>query len=206
MDTNHDESTESNPPKDFGGTPEYLADTQGPPADTAGYPEKETEHGAHDDAVNEPETEWHLDLDIYLEPREVADRKLVANNWAIAHDGKEGWAYNRKTGKLDYIKGEPQWDVVARDPYEPRDEPGLTDLPAEGGLPSHVAAETVTGEAGLSDLRERRRVQIGLKLSRDQAAELEQAAELFGLKRTAMARLLVVRGAREIVAKAERDS
>jgi hypothetical protein len=38
-----------------------------------------------------------------------------------------------------------------------------------------------------------------------EADELEEAAELFGVKRTTLARLLVVRGAREILARA-RDS
>jgi hypothetical protein len=80
-----------------------------------------------------------------------------------------------------------------------RDEPGLTDLPAHGGLP-----DPAPGDGELVDRAEgmRKRVQIGLKLSLEQAEELEEAAEMFGVSRTTLARMLVVRGAREIVGRA----
>jgi hypothetical protein len=84
-----------------------------------------------------------------------------------------------------------------------RDEPGLTDLPANGGLPDPAPSPgTIRRHAAES---ERKRVQIGLKLSRLEADDLDEAAELFGVRRTTLARLLVVRGAREILARA-RDS
>jgi hypothetical protein len=44
---------------------------------------------------------------------------------------------------------------------------------------------------------------MGLKLAPAQAADLDRAAELFGVSRTTLARMLVMRGAREIVARAK---
>jgi hypothetical protein len=119
----------------------------------------------------------------------------------IAHDGKAGWAVERDTGRAIWLSGTPQYEVMSRSPRAVRDEPGLTDLPAHGGLPDPApgAAEL---EREASDAK-RKRVQIGLKLSLPQADELEEAAHRYGVSRTTLARMLVVRGAREILDRAK---
>jgi hypothetical protein len=94
-----------------------------------------------------------------------------------------------------------QWDVLERHPGAPRDEPGLTDVPRFGGLPEQVVDDAEL--RGAAAEAQRKRVQIGLKLSHEQADELDDAAERFGVSRTTLARLLVVRGAREIVERAK---
>ena len=165
--------------------------TQGYPPDTRGYPDEDLE----DSRETAGEEAWELDLERFLEPREAA--KLIASDQPVAHEGKAGWAVERSTQRAVWISGETQWDVIAREPGTPRDEPGLTDLPAHGGFgeaaPAEGAIRRHVAEAS------RKRVQLGLKLSRSQAAELDAAAELFGVPRTTLARMLVVRGAREIV-------
>lgn len=181
--------TEQASPNDEAGTPGY-------PVDTPGYPVPETEAAvpAPSDAGGD---RFHLKR--FLEPREAA--KLVLSDQPIAHEGKAGWAVERATGRAVWLSGERQYDVMARSPGAVRDEPGLSDVPAHGGLPSPAPADTEL-ERDTSGSR-RKRVQIGLKLSFEQADELEEAAELFGVSRTTLARLLVVRGAREIVDRAK---
>jgi len=148
--------------------------------------------------------EWIFDYERFMDPREVAKQRLLTADQPIAHDGKGGWAVDRSTGTAEWMGGEMQWDVMMREPYSKRDEPGLVDVPEHGGLPSPAPPD---GEiARMSDNEARRRVQIGLKLSLDQADELGRAAELFGVTRTTLARLLVVRGAREIVGRAPDSS
>jgi hypothetical protein len=165
----------------------------GYPADTRGYPDRESEDLF---ATDEP---WELDLERFLEPREAA--RMISSDQPIAHEGKAGWAVERSTQRAIWIGGATQWDVLGREPGAPRDEPGLTDLPADGGFGSPAPApETIRRHASEVD---RKRVQVGLKLSLAQAAELDEAAELFGATRTTLARILVVRGAREIVARAK---
>ena len=174
----------------------------GYPVDTPGYPNENLEGlhdpGAEGESADEDYAESHpIDLERFLEPREAA--KLMAPDQPVAHDGKAGWAVERTSGRAIWISGTPQYDVMGRLPGVPRDEPGLTDFPEHGGLPMPAPpAAELKSEAR----RERRkRVQIGLKLSFDQAEELEAAAELFGVTRTTLARLLVVRGAREILGR-----
>ena len=157
----------------------------GYPTDTPGYP---------DSASTDP-LPREFDAERFLSPREAL--KLIPPDQPVAHDGKAGWGVERATGRAIWISGAPQYDVLNRMPGVLRDEPGLTDFPAHGGLPAPAPAD---GELRSEADRERRkRVQIGLKLSFDQAEDLEAAAELFGVTRTTMARLLVVRGAREIL-------
>ncbi|CAN5220087.1 hypothetical protein BH24ACT23_BH24ACT23_09950 [soil metagenome] len=161
-------------------------------ADTGGYPILDSEGVV----PGSPEA-WELDLECFQDPREVVRLRLFTSDQPIAHDGKAGWAVERETGKAVWIDGEPQLEVMTRSPGAPRDEPGLTDLPAHGGLPE--PADTRELAAPLSDADDRRRVQIGLKLTLAQGRELDAAAEVFGVRRTTLARLLVVRGVREIL-------
>jgi hypothetical protein len=180
--------------------------THGYPADTPGYPEDKPEEdhpsgsgppAAAADLDVDPATAEQLDLERFLHPREAA--RLIASDQPIAHEGKAGWAVERSTQRAIWIGGITQWDVLERRPGAPRDEPGLTDLPEHGGLPEPAPADEELAR-GVSESR-RKRVQIGLKLTYEQADELDDAAELFGVSRTTLARLLVVRGAREIVAR-----
>lgn len=189
------------------GLPNHEVGTPGYPPDTRGYPNQDSERPSvpaspgrneREDKEEQEGTENAvpaLDLERFLKPREAA--KLMAADQPVAHDGKAGWAVERATGRAIWIPGTPQYEVMARNPGARRDEPGLTDFPEHGGLPTPAPdSEELRSEAR----RERRkRVQIGLKLSLDQAEDLEAAAELFGVTRTTLARLLVVRGAREIL-------
>jgi hypothetical protein len=172
--------------------PECDVGTQGYPADTPGYPDEDWDEVRSDRPAD-------LDLERYLEPREAA--KLLPSDQPVAHEGKAGWAVERETGRAIWISGEMQFDVLNRLPGAVRDEPGLTDVPRHGGLPDTA----VDDEELRSEERRgrRRRVQIGLKLTPDQASDLEGAAELYGVTRTTLARLLVVRGIREILDRAQ---
>jgi hypothetical protein len=167
--------------------------TQGYPSGTRGYPDRDPERcdRAPDDL------DQGIDITRFLPPREAA--RFLPSDQPVAHDGKAGWALERGTRRAIWLPGEIQYDVLNRLPGAPRDEPGLTDVPAHGGLPDPAPSE----DALRSHAREadRKRVQIGLKLTTSQAADLERAAELFGMTRTTMARLLVVRGASEILAR-----
>jgi hypothetical protein len=139
-----------------------------------------------------------LDLERFLEPSDAA--KLMASDQPVAHDGKAGWAVERSTGKAIWIDGEMQYEVMNRMPGARRDEPGLTDFPEHGGLPTPAPADAELRSDACG--ARHKRVQIGLKLSFEQAEDLEAAAELFGVARTTLARLLVVRGVREILGRA----
>lgn len=191
----------------------HPTDAPGYPPDTPGYPDEDVEAAA--ETPSEPERGpdppegagggemvQGVDVTRFLPPRDAV--RWSASDQPIAHDGKAGWAVERATGKAVWLSGEPQYDVMNRPFGALRDEPGLTHVPAHGGLPepapTHEVLASSTKEA------RRKRVQIGLKLTRSQAAELEQAAELFGVTRTTLARLLVVRGACEIVERGVRDS
>ena len=180
------------------GTPGYQSSTPG-------YPNADSEPSlpvpSADDDEDEDEDEevpYDLDLEIHLPPREAA--KYFASSQPVAHDGKAGWAVVRADGRAVWIGGETQFDVMMRGYGAPRDEPGLTDLPAGGGLPD-PAPPVAALEADAAGARARR-VQINLKLAPGDAAELERAAELFGVPRTTLARILVNRGAREILDRA----
>ena len=78
----------------------------------------------------------------------------------------------------------------------------MTDFPQHGGLPEPAPADDTV----VRETRPRRGrgsdAQIGIRLSIEQAEELEEAAEMFGVARTTLARMLIVRGAREIVERA----
>ena len=172
--------------------PDCDVGTRGYPADTPGYPDEEP------DALSSGDPE-ELDLERYLEPREAA--KHFPSDQPVAHEGKAGWAVERGTGRAIWIGGEMQFDVLNRLPGAVRDEPGLTDVPHHGGLPDpRVDHEELRDEERRG---RRRRVQIGLKLTPDQANDLEEAAAVYNLTRTTLARLLVVRGVREILARAQ---
>ena len=180
-------------------TPNHNLGSRGCPVDTPGYPNDDSEdpNGSEATAGDQATSGHPLDLRRFLEPRVAA--KQLASDQPIAHDGKAGWAVERSTGRAIWIGGTPQWEVMNRRPGAPRDEPGLTDFPADGGLPA-----AAPGDAALADearRSRRKRVQIGLKLSLEEGEELEAAAELFGVRRTTLARLLVVRGAREILGR-----
>ena len=148
----------------------------------------------------EAAAEWtELDPERFLAPRDSA--KLIPSDQPVAHDGKEGWAVERATGRARWLSGSPQTEVMMRQPGAIRDEPGLTDFPVQGGLPDPAPA-TAELRATAAESR-RKRVQIGLKLTPVQATELDDAAAALGITRTTLARVLVVRGAREIVARAK---
>lgn len=169
---------------------------------TAGYPERENEQCEESRPLADI-SEPFIDLDRFIEPREVARLRLISSDQPIAHDGKAGWAVERMTMNAVWIAGEGQWEVMARSPQAPRDEPGLTDVPEHGGLPVPWSSRPPTpADVEYEARRKARRVQVGLKLTPEQAEILDAAAALFGASRTTLARLLVVRGAREIVAKA----
>jgi hypothetical protein len=181
--------------------------THGYPKGTPGYPNGENEDGARgaddpsDAGVAASDPSGGIDLDRFLPPREAV--KLFTSDQPIAHDGKAGWAVERATQRAIWLSGTPQYDVMTRSPGAPRDEPGLSDFPAHGGLPESAPSEAAIRKE--ANEAARKRVQIGLKLSPAEASELEEAADAFGVTRTTLARMLVVRGAREIVARA-RDS
>ena len=138
-----------------------------------------------------------------MNPREVVRLRLLASDQPIAHDGKAGWAVELATQNAVWLPGETQWEVMARGPGAPRDEPGLSDVPEHGGLPAHErVVEMETAELEYEAWRKTRRIQVNLKLAVEQAEMLDEAAELFGASRTTLARMLVVRGAREIVGRA----
>lgn len=135
---------------------------------------------------------------LYLPPKETA--AMVPARIPVAHDGRAGVAADRATGRLVDLPGEIQWEVLALGDFVTRRiEPAFTDSPAHGGLPDpSVIAQGVNGVVE----RERRRVQIGLKLSPADARLLDEAACCVGVTRTTLARMLVVTGAREIAARA----
>ena len=190
-----DSPTEGTIGDEVPGTEGYPEVAEAVPVDTEEYPE------------SDKEDPWPLDLERYMDPKEVARRRMLATDQPIAHDGKGGWAVEISSGRAVWITGETQWEVMAREPGTPRDEPGLTDVPRQGGPPKSPAS-TLGLPAQGSDLpdalayekkRSKSRVQIGLKLTLEQGEDLVRAADLFGVPRTTLARLLVVRGAREIL-------
>lgn len=169
--------------------------SQGYSAGTQGYPNDEEEPQASVPQPAEDHSAGDPDPSIYLSPREAA--RLMTPDQPVAHAGKAGWAVERATGRAVEMAGEIQWDVLMREPGAPRDEPGLTDVPGHGGLPAPGSADKA---AHSMEPRRRKRAQIGLKLSLEQADLLNEAAAMFGVSRSTLARMLVVRGAREIVA------
>ncbi len=111
--------------------------TPGYPTDTPGYPRfVEGGDGLSEDGADGGVDEWIFDYERFMNPREVAKQRLLTADQPIAHDGKGGWAVDRSTGTAEWMGGEMQWDVMMREPYSKRDEPGLVDIPEHGGLPS----------------------------------------------------------------------